>query len=1042
MFNDFYVEKIIRQTDRLKNLRYRNIMPITEFRATDEPDGFTYPALVSPNDASRKKSIGDFWSGRDRYLWLNCRVKIPKEWKGREILGVFDFGATGGGFNSGFESLLFVNGKPYQGVDTYHGEVFFPSSSANSTLNLDFRLWSGLEGGGKKQEQYHQLKTAFLCTLDTSVDKLYYLLSNLSESISVLPQEDPLRYRLESILTEGYGLLDFTEPGSDAFIKSVRAALNFYSKALKKARTAKDVSVAFIGHTHIDLAWMWRYKHSREKAERSFSTVLRLMEKYPEYIFLQTQAQLYESVKGDHPKLYEAIRKRVKQGRWEASGAMWVEADCNIPSGESLVRQILYGKGFFRREFGVDNTFLWLPDVFGYSWALPQILKKSGIDTFITTKISWNETNRMPHDTFIWTGIDGTPILTHFITTPDEKGKHHYYTYNGNIFPRTVRGIWSAYHDKGLNRDLLFAYGYGDGGGGVTRNMLENFRAIAEIPGLPAVRTSTAGDYVKALHKRLAPLTPSRVLHNWDKELYLEYHRGTYTSQAAVKKMNRRLELLYRDAEILQSLGAIRRKKWDQKSRDTLRTGWKLILKNQFHDIIPGSSITEVYEDTKEEHEEAFALGSGVLREGVNTLCGGEKDLFSVINTAGWNRSGMARLPAVEKETLVTGAAGPLAAQDSDFEGTPATYVYIPSIAPFEIQLLGFEKGKAGTAGEIPFKVKQNGIDTPFYRIKWNKQGQLVSLFDKETNRETLTGPGNQLQIFEDRPRGSDAWEIEANVDEKKEIITALKKVEAAETGPLFSRVRFVWSYGSSQITQDMILYGVHKRIDFRTEVDWRERSKLLKAAFPVDVRASAARYDIQYGSLERPAHRSTSWDEAQFEVVGHQWADLSEKDFGVSLMNDSKYGYDIKGNVMRLSLLKSAEFPDPVADMGSHQFTYSLYIHREPWYAAGVIPLAWDLNAPLILGAGKPDPGRIINLNSPDVAVDAIKQSEDGEDMIIRVHEIHGGRTRFDLSFGLPVSGWTEADLMERPLGGYTPSGHITKDLRPFEIATFRVRL
>jgi alpha-mannosidase len=1047
VFSDFYVEKIERQADHLKQLRYRNRIPVEEFLATDEPDGFVYPALVTPDSSSRKMRLGDFWSGRDRYLWLNCRVKAPKEWKEEDITGIFDFGTTGGGYNSGFESLLFVNGVPWQGVDSNHTEVFFPSSAGN-TLKLDFRLWSGLEGGGVKQEQYHQLRQAFLGTLDHQIDELYYLLKNLTETIRILPPEDPEKYRIESILTEGYGLMDFTNPGSDAFLVSVGKTLHYYHRALREARKEEDVSVAFIGHTHIDLAWKWRYKHSREKAERSFSTVLRLMEKYPEYVFLQTQAQLYDSVKEDHPKLYGEIRKKIAEGKWEPSGSMWVEADCNIPSGESLIRQILYGKLFFRKEFGVENTFLWLPDVFGYSWALPQILRKAGIDTFITTKISWNETNRVPYDTFLWTGIDGSSVLTHFITTPDANGKARFYTYNGNVFPRTVKGIWSSYQDKALNRDLLFCYGFGDGGGGVTRDMLENLRAIGKIPSLPSVRTSTVTGYLKKLHHQVAGHNhpDSRTLHTWDKELYLEYHRGCYTSQANVKKMNRRLELLYRDAEILGSLSALQNKKWDEKSTAALQTGWKLILKNQFHDIIPGSSITEVYEDTGREQGEAFAMGEKVLQTALSTLlaAGDEKSpRFSVINTAGWTRQGLVRLPPLDAKYRVAGTEGPLVTQTSDFEGSPASYVYVPAIAPLAIQPLAIEPAGIEPAAKNPFKPGKNRIDTPFYRITWNRKGQIVSLVDKETNRETLSAPGNQLQIFEDRPRTSDAWEIEANIDMKKEIIETLDSCELMETGPLFARIRFVWSWGSSKISQDLMLSAVHKRIDFRTQVDWQERSKLLKVAFPVDIRATTARYEIQNGSLERPTHRSTSWDAAQFEVVGHQWADLSEKDFGVSLMNDSKYGYDIKGTVMRLSLLKSAEFPDPEADKGQHQFTYSLYVHREPWYQSELIPLAWDLNAPLIAASGKLLSDTLVQMEQPgSIALDAIKRSEEGNDLVIRVHEMHGGRTSMKLSFTKPVAGWAETDLLERPLGDFNPSPVISRELRPFEIVTFRVKM
>jgi alpha-mannosidase len=779
------------------------------------------------------------------------------------------------------------------------------------------------------------------------------------------------------------------------------------------------------------------------------------MERYPEYIFLQTQAQLYESIKEDHPGLFKAIAKRVAEGRWEASGAMWVEADCNIPSGESLVRQILYGKGFFKREFGVDNTFLWLPDVFGYNWALPQILKKSGIDTFITTKISWSEINRMPHDTFIWTGMDGSEVLTHFITTPDT-GNAWFYTYNGRIFPRIVKGIWDSYRDKELNQDLLFSYGFGDGGGGVTRDMLENLRALSKLPGLPRLKTERVDSYLNRLHRKIAGRGKaggnakySRLLHNFDRELYLEYHRGTYTSQAHTKKMNRRLEILYRDAEILQSLGALKTKKWDKGAWEKLREGWKLILKAQFHDVIPGSSIAEVYEDTGKDHHLAMELGRAVLSEGLEGLSQKDGDTVTLINTALWKSCGLTALPLPERGKVPVCDRGVPLTQVSAFEGEKKLYAWLGETAPLGTREIRYED--AGKAAGLPrikagksgvFSLRKNGVDTPFYKLRWDALGRLTSLYDKQAKREALAAPGNELQIFEDRPKSNDAWEIEASIDLKREVIGRLVSLKVEETGPLFVRVRFVWAYNKSKITQDLILSAVHKRIDFKTEVDWQERSKLLKVSFPVDIRSVSARYEIQYGSLERNTTRSTSWDEAQFEVVGHQWADYSEKGFGVALMNDSKYGYDIKGGVMRLSLLKSAEHPDTEADRGLQRFTYSIYVHNEPWYASNLIPLAWDLNAPLITVPGKADFGDLIKISSDDAALDAIKRSEDGNDLILRLHENHGGRSPLKIEFSAPVSGWAEANLMEEALEPFRKEQFIKRELKPFEIVTFRIRL
>lgn len=1036
MFTDFSLDKIARQTALLKKVRYRDGFSIPSLIATEEPEEAAQWSLIKPGKTSTIMEVGDFWKGRDKYLWLHCDVIIPEKFRGKDVVGLFDFGRTGAGFNSGFESLLYLDGVPYQGVDTNHQEVFFKDEHIGRRLSLDFRLWSGLEGGGEIEIQYHQIRKAGVYTLDPAIDKLFYLLSDWIEAIRIIPEDRVVKHELQALLVETYKRLDFNLPfNSEAFSSSAQSALAFCLQELKNIDNDEKVKVGCIGHTHIDLAWLWRYKHTREKAQRSFSTVQQLMERYPEYIFLQTQAQLYESVKHDHPALYEDIRAKVGSRQWEASGSMWVEADCNIPSGESLTRQILYGKLFFRKEFGVDNTFLWLPDVFGYSWALPQILKKSGIDTFITTKISWNEINRMPHDTFIWVGIDGTEILTHFITTPDEEGLRKFYTYNGHIYPRTLKGIWNTYQDKALNHNLLLSYGYGDGGGGVTRDMLEHLRASKEIPGIPKPYTTRVDEYLEGLHHRLDDERVKPGLKRWDKELYLEFHRGTYTSQAYVKYMNRRLELLYRDAEVLSSLRTISTKKWDSDSWASLQRGWKLILKNQFHDIIPGSSISEVYQDTREEYEKAGTIGESAIHSLERK---DDSSIISVVNTTAWNRSGYITMDGCYE--IVGDKNYPV--QYLRSSGSEQSLFWIPSIEPLSTLQLKRSEVMREPKQDSSFTFSNNCLETPFYAIRFNESGQISSMIDKNSKRELFFDDANVLQIFEDRPRNHDAWEMEASLDHRKELITNLQTMDVVESGPLVAKIEFVWVYGSSRISQNLIVYAKHKRVDFHTVVDWKERSKLLKVAFPVSVHANAARFDMQYGSLERSTHTSTSWDEAQFEVVGHQWADVSEYGFGVALMNDSKYGYDIKHGVMRLSLLKGAEYPDPQADVGRHEFTYALYAHEKAWNESELIKLAWDLNAPLSVLDGVFMEDELFILSAEGIALDALKKSEEGDDLILRIHEMHGGRSQFNLQFNTPIKKWCEATLLEDPIGDWNEDSIIEREVKPFEVVTFRICL
>ena len=527
--------KLDRRITEIREYSYREVTALEEFAAREDRQGVVNPEVPTEFEGWDTIHTGDRWSGRDRYLWLHKEITIPESWKGKRAVGIFDFGNTGAGNNSGFEAMCYINEKPYQGVDVNHKEVSFPEELYGKTFRLTFRLWSGLEGGGVPREQEHRINRADLAYLDEKVDDFYYMGMLVLDTVQNLSDTDPVKFELRNALDEACLLIDWAYPGSGEFYESVHQADDLLNEKIDGMKKDSLVKVKCVGHTHIDMAWLWRLKHTHEKASRSFSTVLRMMEMFPEYIFLQTQPQLYEYIKVDFPEIYEEIKKRVKEGRWEVDGGMWVEADCNLTSGESLTRQILIGSKFIKDEFGKDVEYLWLPDVFGYSWALPQILKKSGIDMFMTTKISWNQYNRMPHDTFKWKGIDGSEVLTHFITTPEpwnEPGSW-FYTYNGLLTAKTVKGVWDAYSEKEMNQELLIAYGYGDGGGGVNRDLLERRRRIDKIPGLPSLETSTAGEFFRDLKETVK--NTDRYVHTWDGELYLEYHRGTYLSNVSTE---------------------------------------------------------------------------------------------------------------------------------------------------------------------------------------------------------------------------------------------------------------------------------------------------------------------------------------------------------------------------------------------------------------------------------------------------------------------------------------------------------------------------
>jgi alpha-mannosidase len=1000
------VDRLTNQLNKLEETVYRNRIEIDEFSICEDSGEIVNPSIPSKDKFISKMMINDFWSGRDKYLWIHFDFKVPESFSNKKIVGLFDFGKTGGGNNSAFESLLYVDDKIYQAVDSNHKEVFFSDLKSGQIVSLTFRLWSGLEGGGEKIIQYHQLKTAFISIFEETVDKYKYLLKNSLETINVLDENNLIKYRLYKAVLLSYDEIDWSIPESIQYYKSVERAYSLLEKMLSEIPRNNDVKVGCVGHTHIDLAWLWRYKHTREKGVRSFSTVDRFMESYEDYQFMHTSPQLYQAIKEDSPELFNKIKNRVKENKWEPSGAMWVEADCNIPSGESLVRQVYYGKKFFREEFNSESDYLWLPDVFGYSWALPQILTKAGVKTFVTTKISWNDTNRLPHDTFIWKGIDGSSILTHFITTP-EKGQR-FSTYNGDTSPFCVQGVWDNYNDKLLNDDLLICYGYGDGGGGPSRAMIENIEAVKKIPGLPEVRNTNVKDYLDKLHKTIKE--NEDYLATWKNELYFEFHRGTYTSQAKTKKNNRKLENLYRETEILCSLASLSDS--FNYPLEQLEMGWKLILLNQFHDIIPGSSIEEVYADTAIDSEKAFSIALKHKKEALDSLITKATSSFSVINNTGRERKSLVQIGS--------------------------QYLYT-QIEPFTTKKISLPLKK----GEPVISYMDGRIDSPFYSIELNEMGQLASVFDKKAGREVLTSIGNVFEIFEDRPREYDAWEIDESFERKMQVIDKLISSKVLVNNDCFLKLEQVWSYNKSVITQEMIVYKDIKRIDFKTKVDWNESSKLLKVLFPVDVFSLTARYEIQHGSIERPTHQSTSWDTARYEVLAHSWADLSEAGFGVSLINDCKYGYDIKDNSMRLSLLKSAEYPDCRADKGIQEFTYALYSHSERWNESELLELSFDLNNPLevIEGEFKINPAKQLDFSKCDVSIDAFKLCDNKDGYILRMHEDKGKRNNISLTLGSSFKCWAKSSLMEEPLEDFNYSKDINLQLKPFELLTLIIK-
>ena len=986
---------------------------------------------------------GDLWGGKDKHGWFKCSVEVPKEFEGKTIALNFHT------FNEGWDAtnpqfILYVNGEHIQGLDMNHREVILSHNAiAGEKYEIDLHAYAGMLAD--KLATLH----GKLVVIDMDSRELYFNLRVPAEVCKELDANDKRRIDMITLLNEACNIIDLRKPKTELYDESVKKANEFLNtKFYGELCGHEDCIATCVGHTHIDVAWLWTVAQTREKVARSFSTVLKLMEEYPEYIFMSSQPQLYKFLKEDHPKVYEKVKQKIKEGTWEAEGAMWLEADCNVTSGESLVRQILFGKRFFKEEFNVDNEILWLPDVFGYSAVLPQILKKSDINYFMTTKISWNQFNKIPNDTFIWQGIDGTGIFTHFITAtnPGEPKTSFNTTYNGHIQADAVMGAWRRYQNKNLNDDVLISFGWGDGGGGATLEMLENARRFAKgIPGAPKVKMGTALDYFKRLEKRVEG---NNKLKKWAGELYLEYHRGTYTSMARNKRDNRKCENLYTAVEKLNSLAMLLGKEYPQQE---INDSWETVLLNQFHDIIPGSSIKEVYDVTEVEYKQLLEKAKNIEEETKSYIASKidlkEKSVV-VFNTLGFDRDDVVKFKADEM--------GEIALLDE--QGNE-----IPCQKTFDGEYIFFAKNvsanghkaftivKSNKNFENTIKLNEKIAENEFFKIEFDENAQISSFLDKRANRELIKNGeiGNQWQAFEDKPMCFDNWDIDIYYKEKMWQIDDLQSAKVIENGAVRSTLKVERKFLDSTITQYIHIYKDIDRVDFENVVDWKEKNVLVKVAFPIEMNTTEATYEIQYGNVKRNTHNNTSWDIAAFEVCGHKWADISEEGFGVSMLNDCKYGHDIKEGNMRLTLIKSTCDPNPDADKEMHYFTYSIFPHMQDWKKANTAKQAYSLNTQLFAKVEEAHQGTLnnnfslANIDKENVMIEVIKKAEDSEHLIIRLYEYHNKRTNATLTLFNEIENAIECNLMERDLSEADfNKNKIDFEIKPYEIKTFKIKL
>ncbi len=806
------------------------------------------------------------------------------------------------------------------------------------------------------------------------------------------------------------------------------------------AKRANDSAVELIlsGHSHLDVIWLWPLWETTRKCARTFSSMVDYIDRFPKFTFTQSQAYLYEQTKKHYPRLYDRIRQAVRARRWEVSTGMYVEADTNIPSGESLVRQVMFGKRFAKDEFNLDVDVLMLPDVFGYSAALPQILRKAGIKYFTTQKLAWNDTNPFPHTTFTWEGLDGSEILAHFLPSLN---------YNASPEPGELARAEKRHLDKDRSRPGLYQYGHGDGGGGPTTQMIEYVGRAKNFEGLPKCKTGFVSELFHKLERESSDLA------RWVGEFYFECHRGTFTTQATTKMLNRRSELALRHAELLGAIGSTIGGKYDQAA---LTECWKLVLLNQFHDVLPGTSISAVYELVTEQLSEVIARSAkladnsaAAIAKQIDTTGDGRPVI--VWNTLSWYRTGVVRIQPPQTRSRPT-------VIDSKGESVPSQKCSSGELMflAADVPAMGYEVYRlaegAPKAAALPLKVSEKLLENDLLRVRINKNGELTSVYDKTNGREALRGGhGNEFQLYEDRPSNWDAWEIDDHRRDERLRLADATSVKVVERGPVRAAVEVRRTIGTSSLVQRIVLHAHAARVDFETKIDWCEDQKTLKVAFPVDVRAQQATYEIQFGALERATHRNTSWDAAKFEVPAHKWADLSEPGYGVSLLNDCKYGHDIHDNTMRLTLLRAPMSPDPQADRGHHEFAYAIMPHAGNHIDAETVRRGYEFNVPLDATTPAARKGELPQtcsffwVDSPAVVLDTVKKAENEDALILRLYEAHGGRADARLVTPLPVKSAVECDLLEKKaLGKLAKPKDCSLALKfaPFEIKTLKLKL
>ena len=984
-----------------------------------------------PRDKKWEKAeVGSKWGSEESFCWFKAEFTVPEELDGQDIYLKPNA--------HGQESLLFVNGLPYgtfnekitfAGHGNHYCNLVKQNVKAGEVIEIAVEAYAGhLFRGCQPLEEAPPLDYNYtfggfeICVKDEFIHEFYFDLKTVNELCEVLDASSFRRGDLVNALYKVHAEVYYSVVDTDE--TTFRQCLKNVHPYLKEALAVKNGpemgTAGLIGHSHMDTAWLWKVAETIKKCARTYSNQISLMDQYPEYTFIQSSACHGDMMLKHYPELFEKIKEKVAEGRYEPNGGVWVECDCNITGGESMIRQFLWGQRFTRKHFGYTSNTFWLPDTFGYSAATPQIMKGCGVDYFCTTKIDANDTNIFPYDTFYWQGIDGTKVFVHF-------NRIHIWP-----APKNIAEIISMPFEKGrlplkersVTKNRLVSYGYGDGGGGPQFEMLEMSRRVGDLNGIPKAKHTTVGKYMQKIEKEAVNPSTHRG------ELYFELHRGTLTNQHQIKHNNRKAEIALRNLEYLTVSNAVKN---DEIAKDEkIHPLYEKLLLNQFHDILPGTCIPSAHKISLEEMGWVLDNAAKLIAEETK----GKGDKISITNTLSFDRNDPI---FIECDEGLVADVECKQQRYTDIRGKSVLILSGLKVPAFSTVSIDLVKGK--TQDEKAFELNGNKLETPFASVEFDEKGYISSFIDKGSGRE-LRGDGYPLGTFlmaEDLPSAWDNWDIDADIEVKFADTSKLLSREIISVGSVATVIRSEYSVSEkSTLKQDMIFFADTKEVRFDTVMDWNDNHRLLKVAFDTTIQSDFARFEVQFGNVLRPTTRNNSIEKARFEVVNHKYTDLSETRFGFSILNDSKYGISAEGGSLRLTLHKGGNRPDFEGDHGIHSTVYSFLPHDGAFSSSAVIKPAYEINVPCVIGKGNFEAKALILAENDNIIVEAIKPCEDNEKAFIaRLYEAEGTSTLAKLKFFEGAKKVELTNMLEETQEEFKGD---TIRFTPFEIKTFKV--